>query len=174
MNLFKVDSGMNIIGQGAKIMLLAFPAAVAAIALHVYMPAFARLAVPPTILIPIGICFLILGLALWATAVVQLLIGFPKGKLVRTGAYGVCRNPIYSSFALFILPGISFVTGTWVYLTVSIFLVAAVTIYIHKEEEKLQQVFGAEYEKYLTTVSRVLPFVRPSNRGKWIRKLQEN
>jgi hypothetical protein len=34
------------------------------------------------------------------------------------------------------------------------------------EEEKLRQVFGAEYEKYLATTSRLLPFVRPSNRVK--------
>jgi hypothetical protein len=31
MKLFKADNGMNIIGQGAKIMLFAFPAAVAAL-----------------------------------------------------------------------------------------------------------------------------------------------
>jgi protein-S-isoprenylcysteine O-methyltransferase Ste14 len=161
MKLFTADNGMNIVGQGAKIMLFALPAAIAAVALHIYEPAVARLPVPPVVLTPAGIVFLILGFALWLPAVFQLLIGFPKGKLVRTGAYGVCRNPIYSSFALFILPGISFVTGTWVYLIVSVFLVVAVTIFIRKEEENLRQVFGAEYEQYLATVSRVLPFIRP-------------
>ena len=161
MKLFNADNGMNIVGQGAKIMLFAFPAAVASVAVHFYMPAVAQLPVPPAILMPTGIVFLILGIALWLPAVVQLLIGFPKGKLVCTGAYGVCRNPIYSSFALFILPGISFVTGTWVYLIVSVFLVLAVTIFIRKEEEKLRQVFRAEYEKYLATVSRVVPFIKP-------------
>jgi protein-S-isoprenylcysteine O-methyltransferase Ste14 len=162
MNLFKADNGMDIIGEGVKIILFAFPSAVAAIAMQFYAPAVARLPVPPAILTPLGIGFLILGVALWATAVVQLLMGFPKGELVHTGAYSVCRNPIYSSFALFILPGISFVTGTWVYLIVSVFLVAAVHIFIRKEEQKLRQVFGAEYEKYLATVSRMLPFVRPA------------
>ena len=162
MKLFKADNGMNIVGQGAKIMLFAFPAAVASVGLHFYSPAVARLPAPSSILTPAGIVFMVLGITLWLPAVVQLLIGFPQGKLVRTGAYGVCRNPIYSSFALFILPGISFLTGTWVYLLVSVFLVFAVIIFIRKEEEKLRQVFGAEYENYLATVSRVLPFVKPA------------
>jgi protein-S-isoprenylcysteine O-methyltransferase Ste14 len=162
MQLLKADNGMNIVGQGAKIMLFAFPAAIAAVGLHFYAPAVAQLPVPYSILTPAGIVLLILGIALWAPAIVQLLIGFPKGKLVCTGSYGVCRNPIYSSFALFILPGISFLTGMWVYLIVSVFLVFAVTIFIRKEEEKLRQVFGTEYENYLATVSRVLPFIKPA------------
>jgi protein-S-isoprenylcysteine O-methyltransferase Ste14 len=161
-NLLKADNGMNIVGQGAKIMLFALPAAIAAVALHFYAPAVARLPVPSAILIPAGTVFLILGIALWLPAVVQLLIGFPRGKLVRTGAYGVCRNPIYSSFALFILPGISFVTGTWGYLIVSVFLIIGVNIFIRKEEEKLRQVFGDEYVNYLATVSRVVPFIKPA------------
>jgi protein-S-isoprenylcysteine O-methyltransferase Ste14 len=162
MKLFRADNGMNIIGQGANIMLFALPAAVAAVAVHLCAPAAARLPVPAKILFPAGIGFLILGVGLWAPAVVQLLVGFPQGKLVRTGAYGVCRNPIYSSFALFILPGISFVTGVWVYLVVSVVLVLGVTIFIRKEEEKLRQVFGSEYEAYLASVSRIVPFVRPA------------
>jgi protein-S-isoprenylcysteine O-methyltransferase Ste14 len=162
MRFLKADNGMNIVGQGAKIMLFALPAAIVAVAMHLYAPAVARLPVPSASLTRAGVIFLILGIALWLPAVVQLLVGFPKGKLVRTGAYGVCRNPIYSSFALFILPGISFVTGTWVYLIVSVFLVVAVTIFIRKEEEKLRQVFGADYENYLATVSRVIPFIKPA------------
>jgi protein-S-isoprenylcysteine O-methyltransferase Ste14 len=161
MKLFKADNGMNIVGQGLKIILFAVPGAVAAIALHRYTPAFAQLPVPQAILNPIGIFLLILGIALWAPAVVQLLIGFPKGKLVRTGAYGVCRNPIYSSFALFIIPGIAFLAAAWVYLLISVLLIIAVMIFIRKEEAKLLQVFGQEYQSYLASVSRIIPFVKP-------------
>jgi protein-S-isoprenylcysteine O-methyltransferase Ste14 len=164
MKLFKADNGMNIIGQGAKILLVAFPAALAAVWLHTYAPDSAALPLSRVILLPLGICFLILGVALWATSVAQLLIGFPQGKLVRTGAYGICRNPIYSSFALFIIPGISLMMGTLAYLLVSIALVFAVLIFIGKEEKKLVQVFGKEYEEYLTRVSRIVPIIRPGKR----------
>jgi protein-S-isoprenylcysteine O-methyltransferase Ste14 len=102
------------------------------------------------------------GLALWLTAVVQLLIGFPRGRLVTEGAYGVCRNPIYSSFALSLLPGLSLVTGTWVYLVVAAVLCLGVRIFIRKEEQDLLRVFGDEYRRYTERVHRIIPFVKPA------------
>jgi protein-S-isoprenylcysteine O-methyltransferase Ste14 len=153
---------MNIIGQGGKIMLFAVPAALAAVAIHVYAPAAAKLPVPRPILFSVGCLFLVVGFALWALAVVQLLIGFPKGKLIKTGAYRICRNPIYSSIALFVLPGISLVLGTWVYALVSVFLILAVVLFIRKEEQNLLKVFGEEYKTYLKLVSRILPLVKPA------------
>jgi protein-S-isoprenylcysteine O-methyltransferase Ste14 len=54
--------------------------------------------------------------------------------------------------------------GTLAYLLVSIALVFAVLIFIGKEEKKLVQVFGKEYEEYLTRVSRIVPIIRPGKR----------
>jgi protein-S-isoprenylcysteine O-methyltransferase Ste14 len=161
MKLFKADNGMDIGGQGPKIMRFAFPSAVAAVLLQFFMPNVAQLPIDTPILKFLGIGFLFAGAALWLPAIVQLLAGFPKGKLVKTGVYAVCRNPMYSSFALFLLPGISFVTGTWVYLVVAIFIGWGISRYIRPEEEKLKQVFGAEYETYMASVSRIIPFVKP-------------
>ncbi|MFW9994388.1 MAG: methyltransferase family protein [Candidatus Odinarchaeota archaeon] len=85
------------------------------------------------------------------------MIGFPKGKLVTTGAYGVVRNPIYSSATFFIFPAVALLTLTWVYFIASIFLYIGVTIFIGKEEELLTQVFGKEYENYKAKVNRLFP-----------------
>jgi len=104
---------------------------------------------------------LIPGLVLWGVAMVQLLTGFPKGKLVTTGAYGVVRNPIYASATFFILPGIALLTLTWVYLMVSAFLYAGVMIFIGTEEKQLTKVFGEQYRGYLARVDRLVPLRRP-------------
>jgi protein-S-isoprenylcysteine O-methyltransferase Ste14 len=93
--------------------------------------------------------------------VIQLLTGFPKGKLITTGAYGLCRNPIYSSFILFVLPAISLLTLTWVYAAVSLFMLLWVILFIGKEEKQLAAAFGKEYDDYKSRVDRVIPFVRP-------------
>jgi protein-S-isoprenylcysteine O-methyltransferase Ste14 len=98
---------------------------------------------------------------LWGAAIVQLLTGFPKGKLVTGGAYGVVRNPIYSSVTFFILPAVALLTLTWVYFVVSAFLYAGVMIFIGKEEKQLTAVFGREYENYLARVDRLIPFKKP-------------
>jgi protein-S-isoprenylcysteine O-methyltransferase Ste14 len=159
--LIRADSGMNIFGQGIRIMLFTAPAAVVAVAAHLLAPDRVRIALPGSVLTPAGAALIGLGALFWLTAVVQLLVGFPQGKLVSSGAYGVCRNPIYSSFALFILPGISLASGTWVYLLVGAVLCLGVVIFIPREESDLRRVFGDEYRRYTARVHRIIPFVKP-------------
>jgi protein-S-isoprenylcysteine O-methyltransferase Ste14 len=158
MNIFKQQNGMNIVGQGGKIILFMLPALIAAILVHRYFPQIAALPDSIHFLKPLGYLFLVLGLILWGTAVIQLLTGFSKGHLVTTGAYGVVRNPIYSSVTFFILPAVALLTFTWVYFVPSIFLYAGVMLFIGVEEQQLLKAFGKEYEDYLARVDRLVPF----------------
>ena len=87
--------------------------------------------------------------------------GFSKGKLVTSGAYGVVRNPIYSSVTLFILPAVALLTLTWVYLVPAVFLYSGVLIFIRKEEQQLRLAFGKQYEEYTARVDRLIPFIKP-------------
>lgn len=152
---------MNIVGQGGKIILFMLPSLAAAVWVHTVYPQIAALPESLRFLSPAGYVFLLPGLALWATAVTQLLTGFPQGKLVTGGAYGVVRNPIYSSVTFFILPGAALLTWTWVYLVVSLFLYAGVMIFIGVEEEQLTRAFGRQYTGYLARVDRLVPFKKP-------------
>ena len=160
-NIFKNQKGMDIVGQGGKIMLFTLPFLVAAILVQLNLPQIAALPASFDFIRPVGYLLLILGFILWGMAVFQLLRDFPKGKLVTTGAYGIVRNPIYSSVALLILPAVSLIFSTWVYFTVSIFMYSGVTIFISKEEKKLKEVFGREYEEYLAKVHRMIPYKKP-------------
>lgn len=158
LSIIKNRNGMNIIGQGGKIILFIMPSLIAAVLVHIYLPKIAALPGILSFLKPVGYFLLIPGVIMWGTAVFQLLTGFSKGKLITTGAYGIVRNPIYSSAAIFILPGIGFITLTWVYFIVSIFLYTGVMIFIGKEEEQLIKSFGREYENYKAAVHRLIPF----------------
>ena len=160
-NIFKKQHGMNIIGQGGKIILFVLPSFVAAILLQVYLPNVAALPEGLRVIQPLGYVLLVLGLMLWGVAVIQLLVGFSKGKLITTGSYGIVRNPIYASMTFFILPAISLLTFTWVYLAVAIFLYAGVMIFIGTEEKQLTEAFGKAYEDYLLRVDRLIPFKKP-------------
>ncbi len=161
LGVFKQQHGMNIVGQGGKIILFTLPALIAAIAAQIYLPQIAALPASLSFIQPVGYVLLIPGVILWGTAVVQLLTGFPQGKLVTTGAYGVVRNPIYSSVTWFVLPATALLTLTWVYFVASVFLYVGVIIFIRKEEEQLRQAFGKEYEDYMTRVDRMVPFKKP-------------
>ena len=160
-NVLKRQNGMNIVGQGGKIILFTLPSLIAAGLVHAYCPQIAGLPKSLSFLKPAGYVLLLPGLVLWGTAVIQLLTGFSKGRLVTTGAYGVVRNPIYSSATFFILPAVTLLTWTWVYLVASVSLYLGVTVFIGTEEKQLTKAFGREYQDYMTRVHRLVPFKRP-------------
>jgi protein-S-isoprenylcysteine O-methyltransferase Ste14 len=158
MNILKKQSGMNIVGQGGNIILFMLPSLIAAILVHTSLPQIAALPASISLIRPVGYLLLLPGLILWGTAVIQLLTGFSKGKLVTSGAYGVVRNPIYSSATFFILPAVALMTLTWVYFVASVFLYVGVMIFIGTEEKQLTKAFGKEYEDYMARVDRLVPF----------------
>lgn len=160
-NIFKKQHGMNIVGQGGKIILFMLPSLIAAIWVHMNLPRVAALPGSIRFIQPVGYLLLIPGLVLWGSAVAQLLMGFSNGKLVTAGAYGVVRNPIYSSVTFFILPAVALMTLTWVYLIVSVFLYVGVMIFIGTEEQQLINAFGKQYDDYLARVDRLVPFKKP-------------
>ena len=160
-NVLKKQNGMSIGGQGGKIILLMLPSLIAAIWVHTNVPRIAALPESISFIKPVGYLLLLPGLVLWGTAVVQLLTGFSKGKLVTSGAYGVARNPIYASATFFILPAIALLTSTWVYFVVSVCLYVAVMIFISDEEKQLKMTFGKKYEDYMASVDRLVPFRKP-------------
>ncbi len=160
-NILKKQNEMSIIGQGGKIILFMLPSLIAAILVHIYLPQIAALPESIGFIKPVGYLLLPLGIILWGTAVIQLMAGFSKGKLVTTGAYGVVRNPIYSSVTFFILPAVALITFTWVYFVPSVFLYVGVMIFIGKEEEQLTKAFGKEYEDYIARVDRLVPLKKP-------------
>jgi len=161
LNIFRTQNDMNIVGQGGKIILFTLPSLIAAIFIHTYLPNIAALPASISFIKPVGYVLLVPGLILWGAAVIQLLVGFSGGKLITGGAYGVVRNPIYSSAIFFILPGVALLTLTWVYLVVSIFLYVGVTLFIGVEEKQLTQAFGKDYADYLTRVDRLIPLRKP-------------
>lgn len=160
-NILRKQNGMNIVGQGGKIILFTLPSLVAAIWVHTYFPQIAAMPESISLIRPLGYLLLIPGIILWGTAVIQLLTGFPKGELVTSGAYGIVRNPIYSSVTFFVLPAVALITLTWIYFVPSIFLYAGVMIFIRTEERQLTRVFGKQYEDYMARVDRLIPFKKP-------------
>ena len=160
-NILKKQNGMNIVGQGGKIILFMLPSLIVAILVNKYLPRIAALPESIRFIKPAGYLLLLLGTILWGAAVIQLITGFSKGKLVTTGAYGIVRNPIYSSATFFILPAIALMTLTWVYFVASVFLYVGVMIFIGKEEKQLTKAFGKEYEDYIIRVDRLVPLKKP-------------
>ncbi len=79
----------------------------------------------------------------------------PSG-LVTGGVFGYSRNPIYLGGTL-VLSGAILYWGAWAAVPlVPLFMVLITYRYIHDEEARLRQGFGAEYESYAARVPRWL------------------
>jgi protein-S-isoprenylcysteine O-methyltransferase Ste14 len=157
----KEENGRSIVGQGGKIVLFALPSLLAAMWVQASLPQIAALPRSLSYVQPVGYLLLVSGLLLSGVARIQVRRGFAKGELVTTGAYGIVRNPIYSSVTFFILPAVALMTLTWVYFVPSVFMYAGVMIFIGREEKQLAKAFGKEYEDYMARVDRLIPFKRP-------------
>lgn len=79
-------------------------------------------------------------------------------RLIQEGPYSICRNPLYL-FSLIGAVGIGF--GTETFVIPGIIAVAFLAYYpftIRREEAKLKEIFGAEYEAYMKKVPhRLIP-----------------
>lgn len=93
----------------------------------------------------------------WATSFIS---GNKSARLVTTGPYSLCRNPLYL-FSWMIGVGLGFCTETFTApILVGIGLLLLYHFQIKREEEHLLQKFGTVYQSYLTAVPQFFPSFR--------------
>src|SRR4029079_667629 len=90
----------------------------------------------------------------WAVSYIS---GHKIKRLIKSGPYSLCRNPLYF-FSLLLGIGFGFCTETFT-IPVLITIVLALLYYfqIRNEEQRLQRAFGVEYESYVAEVPRFFP-----------------
>jgi len=106
----------------------------------------------------VGIILMIFGFGLYFSTARLLLIGLKERRLVTTGAYSLCQNPLYASIMLFIIPALSFILNSWLVLTASVAGYVLVRIFIKNEYKELEKFFGKDYLKYKNETPEFFPF----------------
>ena len=155
-NVLTSPSGMKATGVGPKIILVTLPFVAAGIVLHTYLPEYARYSsVYPAVLVRIGMALTGLGAAFFLVAMLQFIQGFASGKLITGGVFGFSRNPIYASWIVFLLPGISLIFNNCWFLCSAVAMLLAFQKYIRYEEQILREVFGKSYQEYSNRVGRI-------------------
>ena len=80
----------------------------------------------------------------------------PPARIISRGPYRFTRNPMYLGHLIFLL-GVSLTFWSWFALIV----LAGRACWFHRrvlgDEERLQQIFGAEYTAYRSRVKRWIP-----------------
>jgi len=83
---------------------------------------------------------------------------FQTGKLITKGPFALCRNPIYSSIIIFIIPSLSIIFHSGLTLSIALVLYIGFKISIHGETNMLRKIFGEEYDLYEKSVNEIFPF----------------
>jgi len=147
---------MTLGGIGPKLALLSLPTVILALAGLHRDPEFHHLEFLnlPWIQI-LGIMWLIIGVIYWIASAGVFLQVFKTGKLITKGTYGFCRNPIYASMILFVVPALAIIFHSGLILSIALVLYLGFKLSIHGEVILLRRTFGEEYEK---SVNELIPF----------------
>ncbi|OHD17067.1 MAG: hypothetical protein A2086_06190 [Spirochaetes bacterium GWD1_27_9] len=146
----------TLIGAGDHIMGFTLPFAIIGIIMNIIYPQFFTMNMG-FLRIILGFIFLLTGVPIWLISVVQLIIYIPKNKLITTGPFAIVLHPIYSSVAILVIPGVSFLFDTWVGFGIGIILYIFSRIFSVKEDKKLNDIFSNEYQLYRSKV--LLPWL---------------
>ena len=80
----------------------------------------------------------------------------PTRTIVSQGPFARTRNPIYLSFALFVLGVACLANNLWMVLALGALMVYVDVGIVRREERYLEQQFGDEYLEYKRSVRRWL------------------
>ena len=111
----------------------------------------------------LGALLILIGLPYYLVAVKAMTRAFKAGELMTTGVYAVCRNPLYGSWIVFLVPGIVLLTHIWLALSVPVVMYIVLRVMVKEEEDYLAATFGERYLQYQATV----PFVSPTG---WLKR----
>lgn len=96
----------------------------------------------------LGIAFMAVGIPFWLLSAAMFLKAWQQEKLATAGPFALMPNPIYGGFILFVIPGLSLLLNWWPILLTSVVMYAAQHMFIHEENEALQEKFGQQYTEY--------------------------
>jgi protein-S-isoprenylcysteine O-methyltransferase Ste14 len=151
-------------GVGPRMGLAWMPWLLAAIGLRLWLPGLSAIPViPVAVQLALGAVLLGLGLAFWAWSAAYFLRHFFAGRLLTSGPFAWCRNPIYASFIVLLLPAAALLANAWPLLVADVALYLIFRRFIGEEDRMLAERFGERYQTYRRHVGALVP-VPPRHR----------
>lgn len=79
-------------------------------------------------------------------------------RMVTTGIFAITRNPMYLGHLIFIA-GLAITLKSWIALVIFLAYIPWFQQRVVRDENRLHELFGTEYEDYRRRVNRWLPFI---------------
>jgi protein-S-isoprenylcysteine O-methyltransferase Ste14 len=151
-------------GVGPSIVLSAGAwAAVAGLATWLWPELCMLKTVPFSVCLVAGIVLLIVGIPMLVVAARAATLAYNSDSLATTGIFSLVRNPIYSAWIVFIIPGLVVLSRSWPLLLTPLVAYIVFKIRIRRENNFLERHFGDDYRKYKAQVNELIPFPRSRN-----------
>jgi protein-S-isoprenylcysteine O-methyltransferase Ste14 len=161
-----MKTSMTLFGCGPKLALLCLPYIILSLVVMYLHPEFFDLKFLDNIYTRFsGYVWLAIGIVFWIYSAVFFLKYFKPGQLLTKGPFALCRNPIYSSIIVFIIPSLALIFHSGLTFSISLVLYIGFKISIHGETNILRRIFADEYDKYEKSVNEIIPFPRYLFRG---------
>jgi len=165
-----MKTSMTLFGCGPKLALLYLPYVILSLIVMYRYPEFFDLRFLDFSSIKVfGFVWLGLGIIFWITSAIFFLKYFKPGRLITEGPFALCRNPIYSSIIVFLIPSLALIFHSGLTFSISLVLYLGFKISIHGETNVLRRIFGEEYGIYEKSVNEIIPFPRYLFKGKSIK-----
>jgi protein-S-isoprenylcysteine O-methyltransferase Ste14 len=157
----KSSEHIDIMGEAKSLAIYFLPLFIVSLTMKILFPrAFSFLGKFWGAGMAIGLELCAIGLLFWVSAAAKLIPALKEGRLATSGAYGLCRHPIYAWWVYFLLPAIALCLDSWMFIALSIFVYFLSRNGAMKEETALAMRFGDEYREYTLRVRRLLPIPR--------------
>lgn len=149
---------MTLGGIGPRLALICLPYIALSLAVMLSYPEFLDIAFLDAMYVKVfGYFWLVLGVSFWLYSAITFLRWFGKGRLITWGAYALCRNPIYASVIIFIIPAMALIFHSGIIFSIALTLYIGFKLSIHGERIILQRTFGEAYENYEQSVNELIP-----------------
>jgi protein-S-isoprenylcysteine O-methyltransferase Ste14 len=151
---------LNPLGIGPKIAIILLPWLAASIILS-RMPEkyFEYITGNSHILHISGIVLMVVGLVFYFATARLLLKGLKETRLITSGPFSICRNPLYVSLLLLIIPALSIILNSWLVMTSSLVGFILFKLFIKSEDKELEKFFGEDYLKYKRETPEFFPLL---------------
>jgi protein-S-isoprenylcysteine O-methyltransferase Ste14 len=154
-----MKTSMTLFGCGPKLALLCLPYVMLSLTVMYKYPEFLDLRFLDFSYVEVlGFAWLGIGVIYWMYSAFFFLKYFKPGNLITQGPFALCRNPIYSSIIVFIIPSLALIFHSGLLFSISLVLYIGFKLSIHGETHVLRRIFGEEYDQYEKSVNEIIPF----------------
>lgn len=115
--------------------------------------------VPYNFLVIIGTLLIVAGVLFLIPSFIAISRLRKADSLYTNGIYSICRHPLYSSWIIFIVPGIILLLNSLILLTIPLVMYFIFRLLIKDEEIYLLNKYGDQYGEYKNRVGLLFPMI---------------